>query len=261
MSNNPILTIELVDDQRHLVNATTGYTWPEALNRVYPKDDSQPWTIQLTNRTDYYSTRSFNYTYYCGDGGLFSWSGSLFDCASFAVSSFLVQEKGYIVTKENARKVNQSFNVGELKTFDDTGVFKQMFSCTQASCQGPDSEEGRRLEDQFGPCGIDTNELAYNGGNPSGFLSSLEPLCLQVTREPEPDIAGPGVGPYIFDYEAVSSNWVSDHNGILFADCLGSLVHSFLNPDTSRPKGFIGRQSGTNPTSPEKKKPKTRQSA
>lgn len=256
MSQNHALILDLTREQ--LFNSTPGYTWPEAIEKIYPKDGTQNWTIKIPDRTGYYSTGTYNYTKYCDDYYLFS-GYSLYDCAAVAVAAILVQDQDYILL-DNDNAQNASLGIKSLQTFDGVGILKRILNCTRASCQGPDSEHGRQLENQYGPCGIeDITELSYDGGNPTSFLVSLAPLCSQITREPEPDIAGPGVSTWTFAYEVVFSNRLSDHNGIHFADCLGELVHSFLNPDTPRPQFFIGWESSTSPAPPQEKISKTSQ--
>ncbi|KAK2755337.1 hypothetical protein CKAH01_01229 [Colletotrichum kahawae] len=189
MSANHTLTIQLVDDRQTAVNATPGFTWPAALNKLYPEDDTQSFTIKIPRPTTYYR---YNYTEYCSRSLFSQWS-RIYDCAAIAMSAILVQDKDYITDAENIRKANESLNFGELDSFDGIGVFRQILNCTRASCQGPHSEQ---LAEQFGPCGEDIAQLPSSYAKEEGLrniLNPLESLCSQVIREPEPDIAGPGI--------------------------------------------------------------------
>lgn len=200
MSANPTLTIQLVDDRQTAVNATPGFTWPAALYKLYPGDDTQSFTINIPKQTGYYQ---YNYTEHC-NGSLFSHWSRIYDCAAIAISAILVQDKDYITDAANIQKANESLNFGELESFNGVKVFRQILNCTRASCQGPHSEQ---LAEQFGPCGEDIAQLPSSYEREEDLRSILNPLkslCSRVIREPEPDIAGPGVSKSSHESEYLS---------------------------------------------------------
>ncbi|EQB43158.1 hypothetical protein CGLO_18226 [Colletotrichum gloeosporioides Cg-14] len=189
MTTKPILTIDLVSNRQALVNATPGFTWPEALKGIYPNDESKSFSIPIAKGYGY------NYTEHCQESLFFPYS-RVYDCAAIAVSAILVQDGRYDTNAENIRKANESLNFGDLDSFDGIGVFRQILNCTRASCQGS-RHDMEQLEERFGPCGEDIDELpsveSFRSSDLSKIFSPLESLCSKVTREPEPDIAGPGI--------------------------------------------------------------------
>ncbi|KAK1519916.1 hypothetical protein CPAR01_15409 [Colletotrichum paranaense] len=163
-----------------------GPRWPQMVYNIYnSKDSAGPITVELPT---VWRSESIDAQKDCYDPK-FLFHGSApnsYGCAAIATSALLVQNHDFVADK-TAKEANSKINFGSLDKFNASRVIQAIVSCVEASCTG---------NNPLGDCDPEVAKLKESqavAGSMDVVLSGLTSLCSFLTKEPEADIAGPGI--------------------------------------------------------------------
>ncbi|KAI3536917.1 hypothetical protein CABS01_05993 [Colletotrichum abscissum] len=131
---------------------------------------------------------------------------NFYGCAVIAASAFLVQTHNFLVDKA-FEDANPQVQYGSLEAFNASRVIRQIVGCAEASC----------TNNTLGDCDskvIDLTQDQVVTENLGEVLRTLQSLCSVLTKEPEADIAGPGIAVSYYIQVALSI-WFFIFCGIL----------------------------------------------
>ncbi|KXH41739.1 hypothetical protein CSIM01_06993 [Colletotrichum simmondsii] len=159
-----------------------GPRWPQMVYNIYnSKDSADPVTVELPSA---WKSGSINAQEDCYDPK-FLFRNS-YGCAAIATSALLVQNHDFVADK-TVKEANSKIHFGSLDEFNASRVIQAIVGCVEASCTG---------NNPLGDCDPDVAKLKGSQAVPGSMdvvLGGLTSLCSFLTKEPEADIAGPGI--------------------------------------------------------------------
>ncbi|OHE90892.1 hypothetical protein CORC01_13807 [Colletotrichum orchidophilum] len=164
-------------------------SWPNYLYSIYNAKNSEDTSITVSLPYWWYDAESkIDAQKDCYDPkALFELSTeNWYGCAAIATSAFLVQNEN-ITIDESVNEANKRANFGSLKTFNASRVVRQIVGCIEESCTD---------NNPLGECDPRVAKLTQSqviADDLNLVLDPLRDLCSVVQKEPEADIAGPGI--------------------------------------------------------------------